>query len=52
MTWEGMFLAISHIKVFSEIFHMDPDNIPTDSEDLDDNKFAGNKKKRETRENN
>jgi hypothetical protein len=51
MNWEEKFLVISHIKGFSVIFEMVPDNILTDSEDLDDDKVAGKKKKRETREN-
>jgi hypothetical protein len=42
ITQEEKFLAISHIKGFNEIFVMDPDDIPTDSEDLDDDKVAGN----------
>jgi hypothetical protein len=50
MTWEENFLAISHINGFSKILEMDLDDIPTDSEDLDDDKVAGNNKKRETRE--
>jgi hypothetical protein len=52
MTCEEKFLAISHIKGFSEIFEMDPEDIPTDSDDLDNEKIAGNNKKRETCEKN
>jgi hypothetical protein len=52
MRWEEKLLAIRQIKGFSDIFDLKPEDIPKDSDDLDDDTIVENEAKREICENN
>jgi hypothetical protein len=47
MTWEEKILAISHIKGFYDIFEMKPEDIPKDSDHLEDDQIVENELKSE-----
>jgi hypothetical protein len=51
MTWEGIFLAISYIKGFSDIFEMKPEGTPKDTDDLEYDAIVGHELKRDIRNN-